>query len=308
MWNDGPHWIELNLSESDLVRRFLHKELRPNCRPIKTFGLPVRSLSFVFIDNWCFLHFLSKNWAIWARLSIPDIDTYFASYRWRALNLNWVTNSFPMLSIWIPSCFRLSRNFLNMCSFHKSGQVWPSGSPAASGSQAISMSPGIPQRLSFQLPSDAALTPPNFECENDHGMSQGVAWQPRTLVFQTWSVSLANKGIQARYGCGRITWICICRCASIYMCIYIICINMYYIKLYKLIYLGTLQAYILIISPIHVSATSHVARKKAFFPPAKHTKFEEWQLGLDELEWGLAPVTRAIQPTLLGYKRDNMIY
>jgi hypothetical protein len=75
-----------------------------------------------------------------------------------------------------------------------------------------------------------------------------------------------------------------------------------------LIYLGTLQAYILIISPIHVSATSHVARKKAFFPPAKHTKFEEWQLGLDELEWGLAPVTRAIQPTLLGYKRDNMIY
>ncbi|CAK8995968.1 unnamed protein product, partial [Durusdinium trenchii] len=47
----------------DTLQRFLHKELRPNCRPIKT-------------------------------LSIPDIDTYFASYR----------------------------NFLNMCSFHKSGQ------------------------------------------------------------------------------------------------------------------------------------------------------------------------------------------
>ncbi|CAJ1426290.1 unnamed protein product [Effrenium voratum] len=47
----------------DTLQRFLYKELRPNCRPIKT-------------------------------LSIPDIDTYFASYR----------------------------NFLNMCSFHKSGQ------------------------------------------------------------------------------------------------------------------------------------------------------------------------------------------
>jgi len=47
----------------DTLQRFLHKELRPNCRPIKS-------------------------------LSIPDIDTYFASYR----------------------------NFLNMCSFHKSGQ------------------------------------------------------------------------------------------------------------------------------------------------------------------------------------------
>lgn len=47
----------------DALQRFLYKELRPNCRLIKT-------------------------------LSLPDVDTYFASYR----------------------------NFLNVCSFHKSGQ------------------------------------------------------------------------------------------------------------------------------------------------------------------------------------------
>ncbi|CAE7867433.1 unnamed protein product [Symbiodinium microadriaticum] len=47
----------------DALQRFLYKELRPNCRLIKT-------------------------------LSFPDVDTYFASYR----------------------------NFLNVCSFHKSGQ------------------------------------------------------------------------------------------------------------------------------------------------------------------------------------------
>ncbi|CAL1164095.1 unnamed protein product [Cladocopium goreaui] len=40
----------------DMLQRFLHKELRPNCRPIKT-------------------------------LSIPDIDTYFASYRSDPQNL-----------------------------------------------------------------------------------------------------------------------------------------------------------------------------------------------------------------------------
>lgn len=50
-------------TSSEQLQRLLHQELRPNARPIKNF-------------------------------SIPDIDSYFASYR----------------------------NFLNVCSFHKSGQ------------------------------------------------------------------------------------------------------------------------------------------------------------------------------------------
>ena len=82
-----------------------------------------------------------------------------------------------------PSCFRLSRNFLNMCSFHKSGQVWPSES--ASDHQDL----GTPIHLHVTRNPSAFIVPAPFrrglnaaeffECENDHGMSQGVAWQPR---------------------------------------------------------------------------------------------------------------------------------
>ena len=204
-------------------RRFLHKELRPNCRPIKSCGLPASPKRFRGspLRNSCFSphpnswktrvkfphnlgffctliilsfvkflrFFFEMFWAILPiqggklkdykttplvavcrfplpRLSIPDIDTYFASYRmetqkhltkkhlggrgrcwggqWVAEHQKKTGRKTTISRFQYPRCFRATcpgtdpscnqtkktisklfpaRNFLNMCSFHKSGQA-----------------------------------------------------------------------------------------------------------------------------------------------------------------------------------------
>merc|ERR1719359_2841406 len=85
------------------MQRFLHRELRPSARPIKKF-------------------------------SIPDIDSYFASYR----------------------------NFLNVCSFHKSGQESLSVYRSSSLQKKIFFPPAkhtkFEEWLALQVHNDGTVT------------------------------------------------------------------------------------------------------------------------------------------------------
>lgn len=120
----------------DMLQRFLHKELRPNCRPIKT-------------------------------LSIPDIDTYFASYR----------------------------NFLNMCSFHKSGQESLSVYRSSSLQKKAFFPPAkhtkFEEWLALQVHNDGTVVVHDF--------------RPQQMAFDELLGSRCEKGSQAETGTPKQT-------------------------------------------------------------------------------------------------------
>lgn len=120
----------------DTLQRFLHKELRPNCRPIK-------------------------------KLSIPDIDTYFASYR----------------------------NFLNMCSFHKSGQESLSVYRSSSLQKKAFFPPAkhtkFEEWLALQVHNDGTVVVHDF--------------RPQQMAFDELLGSRCEKGSQAETGTPKQT-------------------------------------------------------------------------------------------------------